>query len=404
MNKQERKQDLLRVIAKLDITPTMYKNAEEKYKNIATFLQSHGIEADMYPQGSFALGTVVRPSAKDPNAAYDLDFICQVKGTREETTPGELWKQIEEALTSSDLYRDKLTINERCFTIKYADVGEYGFSIDVVPATDESETTKSRLQQKSPTPELIATSISIPEHTETGYRWITNNPKGYRVWFERINEPFANYSWKTTRERIFRENRAIFASIEEIPSALNRSSVQRVIQILKHHRDVFYSKYRNGDDLKPISAIINTIVARMALNLQADFPVFDLLDYVTMELSAYAERQHFSEESFAKQHPGKNVIKRTDGKWIIENPANPGDNLADAWNDNPEIPKIFFMWSSRVHSDLIDSLGLEDEEFRARIEGAFGQKTIETVWEKKYNAIPATPILSARPAKPWGQV
>lgn len=30
----------------------------------------------MYPQGSFAIGTVVRPNVKNPDANYDLDFIC----------------------------------------------------------------------------------------------------------------------------------------------------------------------------------------------------------------------------------------------------------------------------------------------------------------------------------------
>ena len=65
-NIPERQKDILSIIASLDISPTMYRNAVEKYKAITKFLSDCGIEADMYPQGSFAFGTVVRPNAKIP--------------------------------------------------------------------------------------------------------------------------------------------------------------------------------------------------------------------------------------------------------------------------------------------------------------------------------------------------
>ena len=81
-NVLERQQDILSIISELDISPTMYSNAVEKYKAITAYLESYGIEAEMYPQGSFAFGTVVRPTSKSADANYDLDFICQIKGDR----------------------------------------------------------------------------------------------------------------------------------------------------------------------------------------------------------------------------------------------------------------------------------------------------------------------------------
>lgn len=86
----------------------------------------------MYPQGSFAFGTIVRPNAKDPDASYDLDFICQVKGNRASISPSELRKKIENALTSSGIYGGKLTVYEECFTVEYADINGVGFTIDIV--------------------------------------------------------------------------------------------------------------------------------------------------------------------------------------------------------------------------------------------------------------------------------
>ncbi len=190
MNTNDRQRDIINIISQLDITPTMYKNAVNKYNSIVKYLENNGIEADMYPQGSFALGTVVRPSVKDPNASYDLDFICQIRTTRNDLTAEDLREKVENILTSSDLYGGKLSIYEECFTIEYAEINNVGFSIDIVPAADENEANKGRLRTKSKNPGLIDTAIAIPKHSEKKYDWITNNPKGYRTWFDDINAPF----------------------------------------------------------------------------------------------------------------------------------------------------------------------------------------------------------------------
>lgn len=57
MNPSERIKNITKVVEQLDISPSLYKNAVEKYNNLAKFLNEKGIEADIYPQGSFALGT-----------------------------------------------------------------------------------------------------------------------------------------------------------------------------------------------------------------------------------------------------------------------------------------------------------------------------------------------------------
>ena len=135
-NISERQKDILSIIRGLDISPTLYHNAVEKYQALGNFLNDNGLEAEIYPQGSFAFGTVVRPSAKDSSASYDLDFICQVTGTRDDYTPGGLRDKVERVLKSNKVYADRLKIDDTCFTIEYADSGEIGFSIDIVPSAD----------------------------------------------------------------------------------------------------------------------------------------------------------------------------------------------------------------------------------------------------------------------------
>ena len=382
----------------------MYKNAVDKYNAITKFLNDYGIEADMYPQGSFAFGTVIRPNATNPSASYDLDFICQVRGSRVDYTPSDLRQIIEEALSSSGIYGGKLTVYKECFTIEYADVNDIGFTIDIVPATDETVENKNRLIKKSLEPGLIETAIAIPKHNgERNYSWLTNNLKGLRTWFDAKNEPFWAASRSAYRERLFAANRVLFASVEEIPHELDRSALQRVIQILKYHRDVFYAKIKDGDEIKPISAIINVVTTQIASRYDPNCSVFELLEYVLNELNIYAQQQTLTFKDFAQIYGSRTVFSRPDGKWYISNPANPEENLADKWNQNERIPTHFFRWVKAVKDDLIESLQQDDDQrFRASIENGLGNTSVSSVLGNKYcNITPPKPISSQGTAKPY---
>ena len=403
----ERQEDILKLIERLDISPTMYINAEEKYHALSSFLEDCGIEAEIYPQGSFAFGTVVRPSAKDPNAAYDLDFVCQLKVTRDQISPSELRHKIEYALKSSDLYSGKLHIWEECFTIEYADINGISFAIDIVPASAESLLRKEELKLKSSRPDLLDTAIAIPCHIgKHNYCWITNNPRGFQKWFEEINQPFFEYNRESRRQSLYKANSLVFASVDDIPVGLERSSLQRVIQILKYHRDVYYTNLPREDssELKPISAIINTVVAQIAKSAPPHSSVFDLLDYVLKELAIYARYQKMNYIQFNKEYNGRSVItkSKTENRWIIQNPADPEDNLADKWNENADIPKYFFLWISACETDLIISMGLSDSQFRTNIENAFGVSTVQNNWGDKYKStVRATPQSISTSPKPY---
>lgn len=64
---QKQYNELLENISKeLDIPPNKYQLAVERYKSVGNWLQGGAYEnctgeLDIYPQGSFRLGTVVRP-------------------------------------------------------------------------------------------------------------------------------------------------------------------------------------------------------------------------------------------------------------------------------------------------------------------------------------------------------
>lgn len=404
MNKQKRQQDILAIIEKLDISTTMHQNAVSKYESITKHLESNGIEADMYPQGSFALGTVIRPITKDPNAAYDLDFICQIRKCRDQQTAEELHNEVENILKQSNLYGGKLKTYEKCITIEYADIGDIGFSIDIVPAAGETDEIKKHLSTKSESPQLIDTAIAIPKACNSGFDWAFNNPKGYRTWFEEINLPFKETVAAHQRQILFEANRSIFASVEDIPHEMIRSSIQRVIQLLKYHRNVYYSSFNDGDATKPISAIISTLVASVAATQHKTISVFELLNCVLNEFVTYSQYQNLTEKLFFQKFPSKNLIYKENGKWFMKNPAHPEDNLADQWNQDSDIPQRFFRWIAAAKEDLLDSLELCDEDFRAKIETAFDPDIVSTNWGNKYRCSNPTPIYSSKVAKPWKRI
>lgn len=65
----------------LDISETRYKEAEERYQAIGKWLGKDDsslaiYNPDIYPQGSFRFGTVVKPVSDEDE--YDIDLVCQL--------------------------------------------------------------------------------------------------------------------------------------------------------------------------------------------------------------------------------------------------------------------------------------------------------------------------------------
>lgn len=146
-----------------------------------------------------------------------------------------------------------------------------------------------------------------------------NNPKGYRTWFEEINLPFKETVAAHQRQILFEANRSIFASVEDIPHEMIRSSIQRVIQLLKYHRNVYYSSFNDGDATKLISAIISTLVASVAATQHKTISVFELLNCVLNEFVTYSQYQNLTEKLFFQKFPSKNLIYKENGKWFMKN-------------------------------------------------------------------------------------
>ncbi|MDU8071080.1 MAG: hypothetical protein E7J16_06985 [Gemella haemolysans] len=75
---------ILNSLHDLDLSPTMEKNARDKYAALSKYLDEQGLDSDFYPQGSFLIGTTIRPYRDGKEHDYDLDVLAILKRKKED--------------------------------------------------------------------------------------------------------------------------------------------------------------------------------------------------------------------------------------------------------------------------------------------------------------------------------
>lgn len=398
----------------LDISPTMYKLAVERYSSVSKYLEKNGIEANFYPQGSFRLGTVTRPIKNGEESDYDIDLVCQMFIEKTKTSPSIIKNAVGDLLKQNTQYKEILDDEgRRCWTLLYAEKDGIGFHLDILPSVGEStDIIQDLLISHKVRPIYVDSVIAITHKKDNSYSWTSSNPRGYGDWFDEINKPFYSLIEKDAKKLLFENNRNIFASIDDVPTQLVRTPLQRVIQILKRHRDLRFNGHEYEED-KPISMIITTLTSLIVKNENcATVDPFTLLNFIVTKLAEYAELINNSNAKIAQQQ--NSIIKRdvTTNRWYIPNPVNPSENFADRWHENNNRKaKAFFDWVKWVSTDLIGSLNNPDFAVDS-LKPILGSSVIEKV-HAKYKAqfphdnnnnrhIPATPTVNiTSPGKPW---
>lgn len=391
----ERKNDILKIVESLDITPTMYNNAVDKYTAIVNVLENNGITAHIYPQGSFAIGTVVKPKSRKRGADYDLDVICEVNYNKYDITPQELYTELKNVLEDDGRYSTKLEFFDECITINYSDINGFGFSIDLVPSVHEEQSKIISMKSRSTMPELCDSSIAIT--IDKALDWGSSNPKGFQTWFETVNKKFLDYGINTNRARVFNENKDIFASADDIPKPVIKTPLQRVIQLLKAHNNEYFNKPRIKD-YKVKSVIIATLVTTIADSAPSHYDTFELLKYVLDELSVYT-RLNENYVLFRSTHPNNTIIQYDGKRWYIANPSNPDDNLADSWNQCSANATYFFNWVNALANDF---KFVDDVSNNTGMVNIFGESLLKTFdIGKKYIPNNSRPVSNLAQNKPW---
>jgi hypothetical protein len=379
LTEQEQKFDeILQDIAEtLDILPSKYKQAVDRYSAVGKHLEKGSYPRvitfpKIYVQGSFRLGTVVRPVKNDKEADYDIDLVCQMPIAKENTTAKDLKHMVGDRLKENADYERILDRQEgcRCWTLEYAEEEDgIGFHMDILPSVPMDDSGRRVLKERVPNAEYYKHAIEITDldRKTQKYSWPVggSNPEGFAQWFDNIKMCYSDYRGLSTRQKqaIYentrdKNNRLIFASVNDVPEPLVRTPLQQAIQILKHHRDVYF---KNDSDNKPISMIITTLCARFYAREQ---DVFTALINIIQKISDFAQYIRpsfkFSEnvresQSMIDSVHGYNPIidkpiYKLNGKWWIPNPVNPAENFADRWDN--EIAKAFFEWLGKLKQNF----------------------------------------------------
>ena len=294
---------LVATVEELDISPQQFELAVGRYEDLGRWLVAQGIgDPQVYPQGSFRLGTVLRPTA---GGDFDIDLVFLIFVPKESITQNELRSQVGRLLTIYIAARGAAngnpTLKERgrCWELIYS--GDR-FHMDVLPVI--------------PDPDGDETSVLLSDRDL--FLWQHSNPIGYANWF-----------WSSMGEAVDVARAQLAASlsreVEDVPQWLVRTPLQRVVQLLKLHRDTFF---RNNPHDKPASILITTL-ATHAYGGETD--LFEAFQKVARNLPSH--------------------IQWRNGAWWVPNPAHEGENFADKWNTDPDRKKHFDRWITALAAE-----------------------------------------------------
>jgi hypothetical protein len=345
------------VAESLDISPTDYERAVRSYGAVGKWLEdgfdsgaypeSSGPPA-IYPQGSINLGTVVRPLRDGKESDFDVDLVCELNASSEAITPRGTKREVGDRLKDNDTYRDKLEPEgKRCWTLTYAESEGIGFHIDVLPCVPCPADNHPRYPG--------AISITNKDKVAATYTWKAGNPKGYGQWFHEHN-PYSKEIALHQKKSIFERHASSggmlkYASIDAVPEQLVRTPLQRVVQLMKRHRDIRFAK---TPKYKPISIIITTLAAQL---YEGETEVYATLRGIVERLAMHGDLLADIYASLNEKVAAMQLITRsTDGEWHIPNPVNDKENFADRWHeDNDARARAFFQWVQWLQED-IDSI------------------------------------------------
>lgn len=250
-------------LSNLDLSPTMEKNARDKYNALAKYFEEQGLDSTFYPQGSFLIGTTIRPYRDGKNHDYDLDVLVILNRKKEDTDAKSVKNDVGACLKESGIYSNKLEKEDRnCWTLKYANVtDEIGFSLDIVPSVEEDILIKNKIVNSGVSDLLVAKTVAITDKETYEYKWLTSNSLGFGEWFLEISNKHLTTGMRIQQYNKLPENiRSLFLSSEEIPVYYYRSNLQRAVQFIKRHRDIYYDRSKLEGD-KPSSIILSALIA-----------------------------------------------------------------------------------------------------------------------------------------------
>ncbi|WP_242456333.1 nucleotidyltransferase [Mycolicibacterium sp. P1-18] len=319
----------------LDIPPHLQALAITSYEEVGNWLAEHGgYGCRVYPQGSFRLGTVVRPHTLTGD--FDIDLVFLLFIAKEATTQAFLKQDVGDLLQKYLDWKERngpagglqsCEPRRRCWTL-HDPVN--GFHLDVLPAIPDVDYLPSG---------ILLTDKEL-------FYWQHSDPIGYAKWFRKRSLELQNKAITAAAQR--------GVDVEDVPIWEFRTTLQRIVQVLKWHCMLFFA---DDPDNRPPSILITTLAA-----------------------TAYrGETDLFTATRNALAGMNRHVEDRNGVAWVA-NPAHGGENFVDKWAEYPERRQAYYAWHQDLSNTLNDALSLRGKGLQtvaSRLAQSFGAEPIK---------------------------
>jgi len=354
---------LNRLAEELDIPESTFETAVGRYESLGRWLDRPNssikeMKPEISPQGSFLLGTVIKPL--NDGEEYDVDLVCRLSARRTNITQKQLKAKVgaEIAGYAAAHSMSDPEDHRRCWRLNYAEGAM--FHMDILPAIPDAERFRQLLNERGyvefarSAERLTNEAISITDRQHPLYAqltsdWYQSNPKGYGLWFQsrmltQLHE----------EKRRYAKRGLVTASVDEIPDHKVKTPLQRAIQLLKRHRDYMF---KDDPEHKPISIIITTLSAHSYSN---EASIAAALENILSNMHVHIE-------------------DRGGIRWVA-NPVNPAENFADKWAEAPEKEANFWSWLEAARRDFgMYVRGSASSRLPERLAEAFGNRIVTRV-------------------------
>lgn len=347
------------VFDNLDLTQSQREQIESAYNAVGGYLASCNdplLEgAQIYPQGSMRLRTTNKPLSQEE---FDVDLILYLPNAGA-ATRDEIVGVVKQHLLNNKVYKDLVVDLPRGLRINYK--GNY--HLDITPGK------KYHLEALPGHPLWVVDKYS-------GFK--ESNPEGMAQVFDQSC---------LLLPRIKSRHRFLEAlsnkSVTKLPDQNVKKLLNRIVQILKRHRDVWSQQESNPHaDFKPISVVITSLARRAYVEIVKSEKEYDnefdlILDIIEL----------------MPHH-----IETFDNQVLIANPTMRPENYAEKWNrvegfEGEKYRLAFFAWH-RAAIDMFENLASEDnrglDNVFTALSGAFGERPVLAAKDRIIEAVNAT--------------
>jgi hypothetical protein len=302
------------VCQELELPDSKREAAETAYNTVGGWLNECPVlqpfRVEIFPQGSVALGTTVKPLDREE---FDVDLLCFLSLATEALPQAYVKRAVGHRLSSHSTYSKMLEEFKRCWRLNYS--AESQLHLDITPAVKNSK--------------CLNGGLCVTD--KEAWMWQPTNPKGYVISFQRyaaLQPSMAGQGLKNRGE--------ITAKMAPFPEHVPlKGFLRRIVQLAKRHRSIYFE---HRPEKAPISVILTTLACKAyaaAVHSRTIYETeFDLLCDVINRLPEFIEQ---------RWNNGRIEL------WV-PNETIEGENFAEKWNKDPELPKAFADWhKSAVH-------------------------------------------------------